>query len=181
MKVGFFGGTFDPIHYGHINLALSLKESTGLDEVWFCPAYVNPFKLKVKSASAEDRLAMLQLAIQGIDGFKVIENEIDKSEPSYTIDTMIELRHLYPHTFYLLLGEDQLKDFGKWKEAERLKEMAPLLVGRRGDGGEGVAIPRFDISATQIRERLRNHLYVGHLLPPPVLEYIHKKGLYAKG
>lgn len=178
--IGFFGGTFDPIHFGHLNLALRLREKAGLKEVWFCPAYVSPFKTSVKSASPEDRYEMVKLAIEGIEGFKVLDTEIKKKAPSYTIDTLRELISETNETFRLIIGSDQEADFMKWKEAEALKILAPPLMGERAGSPSSSALPLplFDISATEIRERVKEGLYVGHQIPQAVQNYILKNKLY---
>lgn len=179
--IGFFGGTFDPLHFGHIHLALALKEYAGLEEVWFCPAYTNPFKEGVKSASPEDRLVMLQKGLQDIPGFRVLDDEIKRPQISYTIDTLRELILRTGKSFRLLLGSDQLENFELWKDAEELKKLAPPLVGSRRNKAGGIDLPLCDISATDIRKRIHEGLYIGHLVPQPVLDYIKKRGLYLHG
>ena len=176
--IGFLGGTFDPIHFGHLNLALALKEQAGLEEVWFCPAFINPFKEGKTATSPLDRLHMLQLALADIPEFKIVENEIRRQGVSYTVDTIRELMKTTDQSFRLLLGADQLQTFHRWKEAETLKQLAPPLVGVRTGCQGGIGIPLFDISGTEIRRRLKENLYVGHFIPSKVLAYIKEKGLY---
>lgn len=170
--IGFFGGTFDPIHFGHLNLAESLKEREGLKEIWICPAWQSPFKKGVKTASPQDRLAMCKLAIEDFPGFKVIDTEIVRGGPSFTIDTIRSLKG----SFRLILGDDQVKSFDQWKEADELKKLAPPLIGARF--GEGIKTPIMEISATDIRNRLAKGLPCAHLVPHKVLDYIFKNGLY---
>jgi nicotinate-nucleotide adenylyltransferase len=178
--IGFFGGTFDPIHFGHINMALELKERAGLKEVWICPAYVSPFKEGLKTVAPEHRLAMAKLAIEGIPGFKVIDHEIKKAAPSFTVETLRELKEATGASFRLLLGGDQIESFHRWREADALKSLAPPLIARRSGSNQPgtVQIPLFDISATEVRKRLKKKLYCGHLLPHKVLDYILKNSLY---
>lgn len=181
--IGFFGGTFDPLHFGHINLALELKERAGLKEVWFCPAFKSPFKEGITSASAFDRLNMLKLGLKDVPGCKVIDDEIVREGPSYTIDTIRALMEKTGESFRLILGDDHLKEFSLWKEAEQLRKLAPLLMGQRGFSDDAAIIktPLLDISATKIRERIKEGLYVGHLLPQTTLNYIYNHGLYLDG
>lgn len=185
--IGFFGGTFDPPHLGHIQLALALKEKGNLDAVFFCPTFLSPSKKKHQSSvSPQDRLAMVKRAIEPVKEFHLIEEEIHSKRATYTIDTIRSLYQKYPKAqFRVLLGEDHLSTFSSWKEANELLKIAPPLVGLRtsyqGENPLGLEIietPLFDISASEIRFRLKNGLYVGHLIPHLVLEYIHEKKLY---
>ena len=187
-KVGILGGSFDPIHAGHLNLAISLKEMCQLDEVLFVPASCSPFKEDAPPrASAEHRLKMIQLAIAPIAGFRLIDWEIHAKAPSYTIDTVRRLSEDRSLKLYLLLGDDQVARFSFWKEAEELVRMAPPLVGSRAGkeanppllGSQTIKIPVFDISSTQVRERLNKKLPCEHLLPASVLDYIRKHQLYS--
>ena len=165
---GFFGGTFDPIHFGHINLAISLLEQHSLKGVLFCPAFCSIFKTMTPPiVSAEDRLAMLQLAIQDIPQFRICRLEIDSKAPAYTIDTIRSLKKEYP-SLRLFLSDESFAHFDQWKEPEELTTLAPPLIG-----------PRTNVSGTQIRARLKEKLYCGHLLPEKVLDYIHKNHLYS--
>lgn len=169
--IGFFGGSFDPIHFGHLNLAHELMKNGELEEVWFCPAFISPFKLKGSLVSPSDRLHMIELAIKGVPQFKVIDEEIKRGGPSYTIDTIKELTRDTGRSFRLLLGEDQWDDFSKWKESEQLLDLAPPLIGGRV----------LDISSTEIRERLKKGGWIDDLVPKEVSEYIYNKGLYLNG
>lgn len=198
-SVGIFGGTFDPVHLGHVNLAVELLERCQLDEVWFIPAHVSPFRVGEALVAPEHRLAMLRLAVEEIPSFKVLDIELRREAPSYTIDTLHELRGLYPTMpFALLMGEDVALGLPRWKEAKQIVKSFPLHVGcRRGsDLRRKMKTPLFpaeirtalhsamvptalmDIEATQVRKRLKESLYCGHLLPSKVLDYIRAHQLY---
>lgn len=195
--IGFFGGTFNPIHFGHLHLALSLLEQANLTEVWFCPASMNPFRQDEPPIAAEHRLRMAELAVADIPAFKVIDTECRRSGPSYTVDTIRQLiaENRQGVTFRLILGDDALQDFADWREPEELVRLAPPLVGQRscfsamGDvrGSTEVVkalclgwrpLPLLEISATEVRARLQKGLYCGHLIPAKVLDYIDKHRLY---
>lgn len=197
-KIGLYGGTFDPIHFGHLNLAIELKEKNNLDEVWFIPAALNPHKINVQTTSLEHRKAMIELSLQDISNFKVKNLEAERS-PSYTIDTLRFLltnpERIASHQFFLLLGEDAIPGFFHWHQPEEIVKLVPLLIGSRSqeslkvDGKEnplimdairkGIVSTRvMDISATELRQRLKKRLYCGHLIPSEALKYIHEKKLY---
>lgn len=183
-RIGFYGGTFDPIHFGHLNLAVNLMEAQNLDEVWLCPAWINPHKQGDNTAPALHRLKMVQLAIEGVAGFKVIEDEIVRQGASYTVETLRRLKAENPDVeFYLLLGDDTALHFFDWKEPQAILELATPLVGSRDEVipsrlGISVATPLFDISATDIRKRLSQNKFCGHLLPQKVIDYIGENALY---
>ena len=197
-KIGIFGGTFNPIHFGHIHLALSLKESKGLDQVVFSPNYASPFKEKqqISSAAPEQRFQMLSLALEGVPGCIPTDYEIKRAGPSYTIDLVHHIRSAFckpQDDLFLLLGEDVLASFSRWKDKEELLSLAKPLVGSRNsltkdplldpklqeilDKGR-VSIPILEISASNIRSRLKKGLYCGHLVPQKVLDYILLHKLY---
>lgn len=195
-KIGLLGGTFDPIHFGHLNLAFELSEKKQLDEVWFIPARKSPFKMGETFFSVNDRLVMVQLAIEGIPQFKLIDIETKRPSPSYTIDTLKELSEKVKTNsteevqFFLLLGEDALQGFPKWQLSEEILKYATLLVGSRYEQvplqkvenpvirtsiQQGLVQTRLlDISSTDIRHRLSNRQYCGHLVPAKVLDFILK-------
>src|ERR1700733_15012261 len=130
-RIGLFGGTFDPIHFGHLNLAFELLEKCQLKEIWFCPAQTSPHKQQQVSAPAQHRLKMVELAIRGIPQFKVIEHELRRPAPSYTVDTLRELiqeaqQSGSGYQFALILASDSLSGFMSWKEPQAIVELAPL-------------------------------------------------------
>lgn len=177
-KAGILGGTFDPVHFGHINLALSLKESCGLDVVYFVPAGTSPFKESAPpTVSGEHRLEMLKRAIAPIPEFQVLDWEVKEKGPSYTINTVRKLAESGSMELHLLIGEDHSATLHLWKDAEELVRLAPPLVGARTNKGT-VAIPILDISSTMVRARLSQKKYCGHLVPASVLEYIKQHNLY---
>jgi nicotinate-nucleotide adenylyltransferase len=187
-KLGILGGSFDPIHLGHLNLATSLKQLCHLDEVLFVPAFCSPFKGdSLPQASPEDRLKMVELAIADVPEFSLIDWEIHAKTPSYTIDTVRRLSEDPTLQLHLLLGDDQVARFSLWKEAEELVRLSPPLIGTRLGkevnfpipGSQSVKIPIFEASSTQIRERLSKKLPCEHLLPASVLDYIRKHQLYS--
>lgn len=199
-KIGLLGGTFDPIHFGHINLAIELKEKRELDEVWFIPTHVNPHKTDKVSTSAAHRKNMLELAIQGCPGFMMNEIEMHRDPPSYTIDTIRALlkddcNYLCQRQYYLLMGEDALCSFAQWHQSEEIIKLVPLLIGSRfleqpcAELSDQPLIREtvkkgwtkthmMDISGTELRIRLAQGSYCGHLTPASVLAYIKENRLY---
>jgi len=186
-KVGLLGGTFDPIHNGHLNLAFEMLEKKGLDEIWFCPTWKNPHKLVGQASSAWDRLEMVRLAIEEIPQFKVIDYEVRREGPSYTVDTLKEVHAEYPEIqLFLILGEDAVNDFFKWKDPQEILTLCDLLVGSRTTSHksssdlkqECVLTRLLDISATDIRSRVNKSLYISHLVPRKVVDFISSNRLY---
>jgi nicotinate-nucleotide adenylyltransferase len=201
-KIGFFGGSFDPIHFGHLNLAISMLEKHRLDQVLFCPASVSPFKGTMPPhASQEHRREMVRLAIAPFPQFQLLEWELEKEGPSYTIDTIKALIHrskeeMSPIQLHLLLGEDALTRLHLWKEIEELIALAPPYIGSRigthpltmpslSDSAleilsQGITpIPLIEISSTDIRERLSQKKTCRHLVPTNVLDMIERDRLYS--
>lgn len=197
--IGFYGGTFDPIHIGHIHLAIRLLEAHQLSEVWFCPAKINPLRQSESPTPISHRLKMVELAISSIPKFKVIDLEAKREGPSYTFDTLCQLQKMQqekkdPRQIALLLGEDSIAQFDKWHRAEEIAEHFPLLIGRRLENFSlphtspkisaaikkgWTPIPVLDISSTEIRKRLKNGLYCGDLVPAIVMDYIYLNRLYS--
>lgn len=193
-KVGLFGGTFDPIHFGHLNLALQISEKHCLDEVFFCPASQSPFKKEKSYASPQERLEMVRLSIEGIPGFHILDHEVKKEGISYTVETLRFLQSTLndPTQLYLLLSQDALPSFHKWKSAKEIVQLAQPLVGtRKGFSHKITPSPvsaslhkglttttQMEISSTEIRDRLKRGLYCGHLVPAKVLNYLANRNLY---
>ncbi len=187
-KIGFFGGTFDPIHFGHIHLAVQLFEIHHLDEVLFCPAYCSPFKRAAPPhANAQHRFEMVRLALGDIPHFRLTNYEIERNEYSYTIDTLRALMSEEKGQFYLLLSVEAATHFEQWKNVQQLIHLAPPLIGARTVEAE--SLPKIlrssftkttilEISSTDVRARLKKKLYCGHLVPQNVLHYIEDNGLY---
>lgn len=194
-QIGLYGGTFDPIHIGHLNLALEILDRCGLSEVWFCPANIAPHKMEASATEARHRLEMIRLAVAEIPGLAVTDCELKRPAPSYTIDTVEQLMHDHPDcSFRLILGSDSVDHFPKWRESERLAELAPPLVGRRSCGAR---IPRdyptslgevmkrgwvetsvIEVSSSSIRQQLKEGSYCDHLLTPAVANYLRAHRIY---
>lgn len=199
MKIGIYGGTFDPIHFGHLNLAIQIKEKLELDEIWLVPAQINPLKTEATAASASDRLQMLELAIENLPYVKLCRIELERAGPSYTVDTIQLLQETFPrHEFSLIIGLDSLARFEEWKNAEEIVRRVPLVVGKRIEKDQKtpsfstnyliqkavekgiVETSVMEISATDIRERINRGLYIEHLVPSKVVDYIYDNHLYFK-
>ena len=195
-QIGIYGGSFDPIHQGHLNLAVQIMEAHQLDEVWFCPAALNPFKMEGSHASASHRLAMIRLAIANEPRFKITEVEIYREGPSYTIDTLHQLiAENRDSLFSFIIGEDAAQTFYRWHQPDEIIKCARLLVGRRsiipaqepfkGSIEVVAAIQKgltptkvMEISSTDLRQRLSKRMFCGHLLSGKVLDYILAHDLY---
>jgi nicotinate-nucleotide adenylyltransferase len=199
-KVGIIGGTFDPVHYGHLILAEQSRIEASLDYVIFMPAMVQPFKLNMKSAEGDHRYAMLQEAIAGNPHFSVSRKELDSPEVSYTINTLKECRTEFgaDTEIYFIIGTDAFLSLEKWYAAEDLLEGFSFAIGTRPGyrdeerkalvsrlreqyGTKIVEIhnPEIEISSTDIKNRIREGKSIKYLVPERVEDYIYRNGLYA--
>lgn len=187
MKIGLFFGSFNPIHIGHLVIANVMQDRTDLDEVWFVVSPQNPLKKQSALLHEFDRLKMVELAIADHFYFRASDVEFRMPKPSYTVDTLAFLSDKYPqHQFKLIMGGDNLTHFHKWKNHEVLLEQYGLYVYPRP--GETkltehpniryVEAPLMEISATYIRDSIRQGHSVKYLLPEAVEDYIRDKKLY---
>ncbi|MGH2671280.1 MAG: nicotinate-nucleotide adenylyltransferase, partial [bacterium] len=190
VKIGVFGGSFDPVHHGHLAAAEQAMRRLRLDQVRFVPARQQPLKPGGHAAAAEHRIAMLERAIRGHPGFGLDRSEIDRPGPSYTVDTLRALRVSHPNDqLFLIVGADAARDLGQWCEADRLPELAQVVVVTRPGASpprhpliaQVIEIPAVDVSATAVREAVRRGESIPHLVPRGVEEYIAAHGLYRSG
>ena len=182
-KIAIYGGTFDPIHHGHLIVAREALERLGTDEVIFIPARVSPLRKTAPIARDEIRLLMLQAAIENEPGFVVDDCELQRPPPSYTIDTVEQIRRLKDNpTIYCLIGEDNVGKLTKWRRFADLEKMVRFIVlDRTGQQPSHVypAIRRkIDISATEIRKRVATGRSIRYFVPPAVEEIIRREKLY---
>lgn len=183
-RIGLFGGTFDPVHLGHLILAYDALEKLNLDCLLFIPAKISPYKQgEPPTASPAERLEMVRLAAQEEPRFAVDDRELFREGPSYTITTVRELEQERPSTeFVFLLGEDHAAMLTGWKESEKLRQKVKFVFFARMTHGAKSDFPllprRIDISSTEIRNRIASGKSVRHLLPPTVFDYLEKKSLY---
>ncbi|TWT99803.1 Nicotinate-nucleotide adenylyltransferase [Botrimarina colliarenosi] len=187
MRLGLFGGSFDPVHNGHLALAACCAEQGQLDAVWLIPAAVQPLKPDGPVAADADRVAMLRLATEGQAGREVSTIEIDRGGVSYTVDTLRQMRGQLPDAeLFFLMGADTLRDFSSWREpAEVLRLARPMVVQRPGEGGVATEVPhlRIDmppmaVSSSDLRRRIAAGESIVGLVPDTVAEYIARHGLY---
>jgi nicotinate-nucleotide adenylyltransferase len=187
MQVGLFGGSFDPIHHGHLIVGQAVSEALALDELRFVPAHQQPFKLGCHAAPPEARARMVSLAIVGEPRFRLERAELERPGPSYTVDTLRLLRQREPDSqFTLLIGADAARELPSWREAGALADLAELVLFAR-TGVEipslpwphrTVTVPGVDISATTIRRRLAEGRSVRYWVPDTVAEFIRVERLY---
>lgn len=199
MKIGVFGGTFDPVHVGHLILAERCREEAGLDQVWFLPSYSPPHKQGQTITRFEVRCDMLALALTGQPAFRVEPIEKELPPPSYTARTLAELRERHPdHTFALIVGGDSLYDLPTWYEPRRVVEQAELVaVPRPGAALPSAAVvaeklgvppeqvrltvvdcPQVDVSSREVRKRVGQGKSIRFLVPRAVEEYVRERTLY---
>ncbi|HEX8904837.1 MAG TPA: nicotinate-nucleotide adenylyltransferase [Longimicrobiaceae bacterium] len=188
MRLGVFGGTFDPPHLGHLAAASDAAQALGLDRVLWVPAAVHPFKRGEVAAPPAMRLEMVRAAIAGDERFEACDLELRREGPSYTVLTLRELRERHPGAeLFFLTGADNLAELPKWREPGEVVRLARLVVvSRRGEGvpaglpypATAVRVTRLDISSTELRRRVAAGETIRYLVPGPVREIIERTGLY---
>jgi nicotinate-nucleotide adenylyltransferase len=191
MKIGLLGGSFDPIHIGHLVVAQDALEGLGLDRVELIPAAVSPLKGRELAASPEQRMHMLELAVGGDPRFGVLDIELRRGGTSYTVDTVRELRRRFPDAqLFWILGSDQLRRLPEWKDIDELGGMVEFVHLFRA-GGENLPFPdapsvqvhrvaghAVDISSSELRDRANRGLPLWPFVPLKVAAYIQSQSLY---
>jgi nicotinate-nucleotide adenylyltransferase len=187
--VGIYGGTFDPIHTGHLITAQSVCEIRKLDKIIFIPSLISPHKTDRISSSPRHRINMLKLAIKDIPYFEYSDIEVKRKEISYTINTILALKSAYKN-IELIIGYDNLITFDTWKEPDKILEFVKLVVLRRKVREENlhrnkyfnkaifIETPLIEIFGTDIRERVKTNRSINFLVPQKVMAYIYKHNLY---
>jgi nicotinate-nucleotide adenylyltransferase len=196
VNLGIFGGTFDPIHYGHLRMAEEARERLCLDRILFVPNRVSPFKLGAEPTPGPVRAEMVRAAIEGNDRFALDTRELDRPGPSYTIDTVREIRDRYPEArLFFLTGADAVRDLPQWREPAALLDLLTLFAAAarpgvrhteivealRPDWSEKVVflqMPELAIAATDLRNRISEGRSIRYLTPMAVVELIERHGLY---
>lgn len=200
MRIGIFGGTFDPVHVGHLILAEQAREQARLDQVWFLPAFRPPQKEGQAVTRFDQRAEMLALAVAGNPAFRIDEVERERAGPSYTVETLAELRRRHPgETFLLLIGGDSLADLHLWRDPQGIVARAGLVVmarpgvavpdapdlrrklGLPADAPlslEVMAAPVIDVSSRDLRRRVAEGRSIRYYVPRAVEVYVQEKGLY---
>jgi nicotinate-nucleotide adenylyltransferase len=189
MRIGLFFGSFNPIHIGHLIIANIMAENSDLQAVWFVVSPQNPFKKSKTLLHEFDRLDMVEMAITDNPKLKAIDIEFHLPRPSYTIDTLTVIQEKYPqHIFSLIIGEDNLGQFSKWKNYQQILEYFGLYIYPRPGAIKSellkhpnvkvIEAPLLDISATFIRDRIRENKSVKYLVPDQVEQYILRKKFY---
>jgi nicotinate-nucleotide adenylyltransferase len=189
-RIGVLGGTFDPIHIGHLAAASEVFAALSLDRLLVVPAAEQPFKRGTEVASGKDRLAMARLAVAADSRLEVSAVDIERGAPTYTIDTMSDLKAAYPgSTWYFVTGADALARLGDWRDSATLREVATFVgVTRPGyDVPAGlsdiplVEVPALGVSSTDVRRRVSLGLPIRYLVPDVVADYIGEHHLYRGG
>ncbi len=187
--VGIFGGTFDPVHNGHLITAQSILEKRDLEKIIFIPCNISPHKVNRTTAEAHHRLQMIKIATSNFPGFEYSDYEIRTGDISYTLDTLREFSKTYPK-LELIIGYDNLIKFDSWREPDKILELAKLVVMKRNHEpnlkifhkyfGEAVYVdtPIIEISSSNIRERIAHGQIIDALVPEKVKEYIYAFKLY---
>jgi len=198
MKIGILGGTFDPVHFGHLSIAKQALDELALDELIIVPAKLQPFKLDQPVTIGKHRIEMLKLAFKDFEKVTISEHELNKNEVSYTINTLNAFRKKYPESeIWFLLGTDSFLKIELWKNAKELLSQFNLIVGARpgykdkeldtqikhleetyGTKIYKLANEKFDVSSTDIRRRINQGKAIDELVPLTVERYITKHALY---
>lgn len=194
--MGIMGGTFNPIHLGHLMIAEEARQTFHLDKILFVPSYVTPNK-QVSGATAAQRLEMTRLAVADNPCFAVSDIEIKRQGRSYTVDTLREIKELYGPSYilYFISGTDTIQDLPNWHRPEEILSLCQFVGATRPDGSQSIGqvidhfgelgkhilkltVPTMQISSTELRRRIANGQSVRYMMPPAVVEYIRKNGVY---
>ncbi|MDP6358017.1 MAG: nicotinate-nucleotide adenylyltransferase [Planctomycetota bacterium] len=200
MKIGIYGGSFDPIHMGHLILAEHVRDSLGLSKIIFVPARIPPHVEAKALSPDEHRLAMVSVAMYDNPRFVCSDVELKRQGPSYTIETIREFRRKYPHDdLHFIVGADSVREFPNWKDPDQIGGECRIVVGVRPGFEKSifeelessfspefiqslkdnfVETPAVDISSTDIRQRIKEGKSIRHLVPVGVYDYIRTKNLY---
>jgi nicotinate-nucleotide adenylyltransferase len=189
MKLGIFGGSFDPVHLGHLLVAQAALEELGLDRLFFIPAAQSPFKPEIRPASAAARLQLLRLALAGKSNCEVDDQEVRRGGVSYTVDTLRDYAGRFPGAqLFYLVGADNVPKLSEWREAAELARLAEFVAIPRPGGAPAVFPPPFRgrllrgfpfaVSSSEIRARVRAGLTIESLVPPAVTEAVRNAKLY---
>jgi nicotinate-nucleotide adenylyltransferase len=197
MRLGIFGGSFDPVHNAHLAIARACQQQARLDEVWFTPTAIQPLKQHGPRASNADRVEMLRLAIGDEPSWRVCTIEVDRGGLSYTVDTLRQIHDELPGAdLFFLIGADALQDVAKWREPREIFRMAtPLVVCRaaqalpkidqlkllctKGTQPQSIEMPASDVSSSEIRRRVAAGEAVNSLVPDAVAEFVMQHRLYS--
>lgn len=198
MRLGIFGGSFDPVHNAHLALARACQQQAKLDEVWFTPTAIQPLKQKGPRATDSHRLEMIRLAIKHEPTWRVCSIEVDRGGFSYTVDTLRQIYEELPDaSLFFLFGADALKDVAKWKEPEEIFRLAtPLIVRRSGQPSPEVDqlvhlctentqpqlidMPAMEVSSSEIQRRVAEEQPIDAFVPGAVAEFIIRHRLYSQ-
>ena len=187
MRLGLFGGTFNPIHLGHLMLAERAREQCRLDQVWFLPTATPPHKASRELLCGADRLALVRLAVKGHPAFRASDLELRRGGVSYTIDTVLELRRRYPKAkLFLIVGADLLGE--RWHRLDELTRLCTFVVAPRSDAAMPRRVPRMrrlrmpqiEISSSMIRRRLGQGKSIRYLVPDAVERAITRRRFYQR-
>ena len=187
MKLGVFGGTFDPPHLGHLIAAQEIHARLGLDRLLLVPAAVPPHKRDREVSPGAVRLEMLRAAVAGDERFEVSDMELRREGPSYTVDTLRELARLHPDaTLFLAIGADQLAEFDTWRAPDEIRRLATLAAFARSGQpvpeeppARRVEVPAIHLSSTEVRRRVAAGEPIRYMVPRDVESVIRREGLYA--
>lgn len=189
-KIGIFGGTFDPIHFGHLITAQAVLEKRNLDKIIFVPSFISPHKINYQYSEPNHRMNMTKLATESNPKFAVSDFEINRSEISYTYNTLLEFSKTY-EDMELIIGFDNLVVFDLWHKPDEILNLVKLVVMKRTydkeikspnkyfGKAEFVDTPTIEISATEIRERITKQISVEYYIPSKVVDYIKMNNLYS--
>ena len=187
MKIGILGGSFDPIHNGHIKIAASAKYHFNLNKIIFVPLN-QPWLRKEKThARNNTRLEMCELAVKQYESFEVLDIDIKRGGTTYMIDTMEDIKKIYnkANSFSIIIGDDNLEDIGEWKDFNKLCELADFIVAPRKEtkkienqGFSYLNIKNLEVSSSQIRIKIKKNENWANLVPETIIKYIAEKNLY---